>query len=257
VPDQNTECPLPNGFLLSVVVPVYNEVSTLAQLLERIRNSGVPCEIILVDDGSTDGTRELIESWRDQEDLRIYLHNTNQGKGAALRTGFSVATGHIVLIQDGDLEYNPDDYRRLIEPILRDDADVVYGSRFQEGRKHLYGWFYAGNRLLTLVSNVVNGLSLTDMETCYKVFRREVLLELAPQLQENRFGIEPEITAKLARMQGVRIGEVPISYQSRSFAEGKKIRLRDGLRALWCICRYGARFSVPRTLTYRKNRRVN
>jgi len=241
VPDQNSVAPLPEGFLLSVVVPVYNEVGTLAQLLERIRNSGVPCEIILVDDGSTDGTRDLIESWRDQKDLRICLHDTNQGKGAALRTGFAAATGPITLIQDGDLEYDPADYRRLIDPILRDDADVVYGSRFQEGRKHLYGWFYAGNRLLTIVSNIVNGLSLTDMETCYKVFRREVLEELAPQLQENRFGIEPEITAKLARMQDVRLCEVPISYQSRSFAEGKKIRLQDGLRALWCIFRYGVR----------------
>jgi len=207
VPDQNTECPLPEGFLLSVVVPVYNEVGTLAQLLERIRNSGVPCEIILVDDGSTDGTRELIEGWRDQEDLRIRLHDANQGKGAALRTGFAEATGDIILIQDGDLEYDPSDYRRLIDPILRDDADVVYGSRFQEGRKHLYGWFYAGNRLLTMASNLVNGLSLTDMETCYKVFRRDVLLELAPQLQENRFGVEPEVTARLAQMQDVRLCE--------------------------------------------------
>jgi len=238
VPDQNTEPPLPEGFLLSVVVPVYNEVGTLAQLLERIRNSGVPCEIILVDDGSTDGTRELLEGWHDQEDLQICLHGKNQGKGAALRTGFAAATGDIVLIQDGDLEYNPADYRRLIDPILRDKADVVYGSRFQGGRSHLYCWFYAGNRLLTMVSNVVNGLSLTDMETCYKVFRREVLSKLSPQLQENRFGIEPEITARLAQMKDVRLCEVPISYQSRSFAEGKKIRLRDGLRALWCIFWY-------------------
>jgi len=239
VPDKSPE--YPEVFLLSVVVPVYNEVETLAQLLERIRSSGVPCEIILVDDGSTDGTRELIQSWPRQDDLVIRLHDTNLGKGAALRTGFAVAAGDIVLIQDGDLEYNPADYRRLIGPILCGEADVVYGSRFQEGRSHLYCWFYAGNRLLTMVSNIVNGLSLTDMETCYKVFRREVLSELAPQLQEDRFGIEPEITARLARMQGVRIGEVAIFYQSRSFAEGKKIRLRDGLRALWCIVRYGVR----------------
>ena len=143
------------------------------------------------------------------------------------------------MIQDGDLEYDPADYRRLIHPILRDEADVVYGSRFQEGRGHRYGWFYRGNWLLTRVSNVVNGMALTDMETCYKVFRREVLDTLAPRLRENRFGIEPEIAAKLARMREVRLCEVPVSYQGRSFAEGKKIRLRDGLQALWCIFRYG------------------
>jgi len=236
-----SDCPLPEGFLLSVVVPVYNEVGTLTELLERIRSSGVPCEIILVDDGSTDGTRELVEGWSGQENLQIFLHYTNLGKGAALRTGFAVAVGDIVLIQDGDLEYNPDDYRRLIEPILKGDAEVVYGSRFQTGRGHLYGWFYAGNRLLTMVSNVVNGLTLTDMETCYKVFRREVLAELSPMLQEDRFGIEPEITARLAHMKNVRICEVSISYQSRSFSEGKKIRVRDGMRALWCIFRYGVK----------------
>lgn len=229
----------PAGFLLSVVVPVYNEVGTIEVLLERIGSCGVPCEIVLVDDGSTDGTRELLQGLSPQGNLKISFHDTNQGKGAALRTGFSKTIGDIILIQDGDLEYNPEDYRRLIEPIISDEADAVYGSRFQEGRRHLYGWFYLGNRLLTIISNFVNGLALTDMETCYKVFRREVLLELAPQLQEDRFGIEPEMTAKLSRMRSVRLSEVPVSYQSRSFAAGKKIRLRDGLHALRCIFRYG------------------
>lgn len=236
-----SEYPLPEGFLLSVVVPVYNEVRTLEQLIARIRDNGVPCEIIIVDDGSSDGTRDLIEDWRDQKDLRVCLHETNLGKGAALRTGFAETTGDIVLIQDGDLEYDPRDYRQLIEPLLKGEADVVYGSRFLQGRRHHYAWFYAGNRFLTMISNSMNGLALTDMETCYKVFRREVLLRLAPQLQEDRFGIEPEITARLARIPDIRICEVPVSYQSRSYAEGKKLRFRDGLRALWCIIRFALR----------------
>ncbi len=175
MPAQSTQDSLPVGFLLSVIVPVYNEAATLERLLERIQENPIPCEIVVVDDGSTDGTRELLQNRPDWDHLVVCFHNTNRGKGAALRTGFAVAKGDIILIQDGDLEYDPADYRRLIRPILQDEADVVYGSRFQAGQGHRYGWFYRGNWLLTRVSNVVNGLTLTDMETCYKVFRREVL----------------------------------------------------------------------------------
>jgi len=238
VPDVKN--PLPDGFLLSVVVPVYNEAETLGPLLERIRMNPVPCQVIVIDDGSTDGTGRVLEDLaRRDKHLLVYSHLTNRGKGAALRTGFAAVSGQMVLIQDGDLEYDPADYRRLIGPILQDEADVVYGSRFLSGRMHRHGWFFCGNWLLTRISNLVNGLALTDMETCYKVFRRDVLETLAPRLREDRFGIEPEITARLARMESVRIREVPISYQGRSYAAGKKIRCRDGLRALWCIIRYG------------------
>jgi len=239
VPAQTTQDLLPAGFLLSVVVPVYNEADTLEPLLERIRKTPVPCEIVVIDDGSTDGTRERIRGWPPRDDLVKCFHATNRGKGAALRTGFAAASGPIVLIQDGDLEYDPADYRNLIGPILRDEADVVYGSRFLTHPGPLKDPIYLGNWLLTKASNLVNGLDLSDMETCYKVFRREVLVELAPRLREDRFGIEPEITARLAQMEGLRIREVPITYHRRTFAEGKKIRLRDALRALWCIIRYG------------------
>ncbi len=232
--------PLPDGFLLSVVVPVFNEVQTVAEVVRRVRASSVPCEIILVDDGSTDGTRELLEGWRDQRDLKIVMHETNRGKGAALRSGFAQATGDVVIVQDADLEYDPAEYVKLIQPIVEDQADVVFGSRFTgDNQRVLYFWHYAGNRLLTLLSNVTCNLNLTDMETCYKAFRREVIQRITPALRENRFGIEPEITAKVARLPGVRIHERPISYFGRTYAEGKKITWRDGLRALWCIVRYG------------------
>lgn len=231
---------LPDGFLLSVVVPVFNEVRTVAEVVRRVRASGVHCEIILVDDGSSDGTRDLLESWRDQSDLKILMHDVNRGKGAALRSGFMHATGDVVIVQDADLEYDPAEFTKLIQPIVENQADVVFGSRFAgDNQRVLYFWHYAGNRLLTLLSNVMTNLNLTDMETCYKAFRREVIQRIAPTLRENRFGIEPELTAKVARLPGVRVHERPISYFGRTYAEGKKITWRDGLRALWCIVRYG------------------
>ncbi|MEX2558344.1 MAG: glycosyltransferase family 2 protein [Pirellulales bacterium] len=230
---------LPDGFLLSVVIPVYNELNTVAEVIRRVRDSGVPTEIILVDDGSTDGTRELLESWRGQDDLKIVLHERNQGKGAALRTGFQQASGDVVIVQDADLEYDPHEFEKLIQPIVEGQADVVFGSRFTgDNQRVLYFWHSVGNKLLTLFSNAMTNLNLTDMETCYKAFRREVIQRIAPTLREQRFGIEPEITAKVASLPGIRVFERPISYAGRTYAEGKKITWRDGLRALWCIIRY-------------------
>lgn len=230
---------LPPGFRLSVVIPVYNERHTVAELVDRVRGAGVPTEIILVDDASTDGSRELLQSWRDQRDLKILFHETNRGKGAALRTGFAAAAGDVVIVQDADLEYDPAEYSKLIQPIVEDQADVVFGSRFSgDNQRVLYFWHYAGNRLLTLLSNVFTNLNLSDMETCYKVFRRDVLAQVTPHLREERFGIEPEITAKVASLPGIRIFERPISYSGRTYAQGKKITWRDGCRALWCIWKY-------------------
>lgn len=230
---------LPEGFVLSVVIPVFNEVKTVAQVLARVRASGVPVEIIVVDDGSTDGTRELLAGWSDQRDLRVVLHERNRGKGAALRTGFQLATGDVVIVQDADLEYDPGEFALLIQPIVENEADVVFGSRFTgDNQRVLYFWHYLGNKFLTLLSNMATNLNLTDMETCYKAFRRDVIQRIAPQLREDRFGIEPELTAKVAHLPGVRIHERPISYAGRTYAEGKKITWRDGFRALWCIVRY-------------------
>ena len=230
---------LPADFRLSVVIPVYNEIDTVSEVVSRVRRSGVPCEIVLVDDASTDGTRQLLESWPAQPNLKILFHQRNQGKGAALKTGFEHVTGDAVIIQDADLEYDPSEYRYLLQPILQDGADAVFGSRFAgDNQRVLYFWHYVGNRLLTMLSNCVTNLNLTDMETCYKVFTRETIRRIAPTLREKRFGIEPEITAKVARLPGVRIHERPISYSGRTYAEGKKITWRDGLRALWCIFRY-------------------
>ncbi|MHB1038474.1 MAG: glycosyltransferase family 2 protein [Pirellulales bacterium] len=230
---------LPEGFRLSVVVPVYNEADTLPELVRRVRASDVPTEIILVDDGSTDGTRALLESWSTEPDLKIFFHATNQGKGAALKLGFEHAEGDAVIVQDADLEYDPAEYAKLIQPIVENQADVVFGSRFQgDNQRALYFWHYAGNRFLTCLSNIFTNLNLTDMETCYKVFSRDVLRKIAPTLREKRFGIEPELTAKVARLPGVRIHERSISYAGRTYAQGKKITWRDGLRAAWCIVRY-------------------
>lgn len=225
--------------LLTVIVPVYNERQTIAEILKRICTVNVDKEIIVVDDCSTDGTREWLRELK-QANLRVLYHDVNRGKGAALQTGFRAARGDIVLIQDADLEYHPSDYPNLLKPILDGHADVVYGSRFLGGSEHrvLYFWHYAGNKLLTLFSNMFTNLNLSDMETGYKVFRREVIEKL--ELQETRFGIEPEMTAKIARM-GCRVYEVGISYYGRTYAEGKKITFKDGLRALWCIVKYGAR----------------
>jgi glycosyltransferase involved in cell wall biosynthesis len=231
--------PLPKDFRLSVVVPVYNERATLEEIVRRIRAVEIPKEIILVDDGSTDGTRELLAAMEGQPDLVIVLHEQNQGKGAALRSGFARATGDVVLIQDADLEYDPVQYRLLLQPIVEGAADVVFGSRFLPTGPHrvLYFWHYVANRVLTTVSNMFTGLNLTDMETCYKVFRREVIADILPTLKENRFGIEVELTAKVARRK-YRIYELGISYFGRTYGEGKKIGFCDAVHALWCIVRY-------------------
>jgi glycosyltransferase involved in cell wall biosynthesis len=230
---------LPDGFRLSVVVPVYNEVNTLGEIVARIRASFIEKEIILVDDGSTDGTRDLLARLEGQADLRIFYHPENRGKGAALRTGFGHAQGDVVIVQDADLEYDPAEYPRLIQPIVEGAADVVFGSRFLPQGPHrvLYFWHSVANRLLTTLSNMFTGLNLTDMETCYKVFRREVIESILPTLKENRFGIEAEVTAKVARRK-FRIFELGISYFGRTYGEGKKIGIRDAFRALWCIVRY-------------------
>lgn len=228
--------------LLSIVIPVYNERATLLELVGRVVNAdtGIDREIILVDDGSTDGTRELypeIEKRWPEESFQIKLMSRNRGKGAALRAGFALAKGDIVIIQDADLEYEPADYPRLLKPILDGKADVVYGSRFvgsQAHRVHFF-WHMVGNKLLTLLSNMLTNLNLTDIETCYKVFRKEVLNSFT--LVSNRFTVEPEITAKVAR-GGWRIYEVGISYSGRSYTEGKKITWKDGLVAFWAILRF-------------------
>jgi len=222
---------------LSVVVPVFNESQTIAEIIRRVQavDVGMGKEIIVVDDGSTDGTREILQALA-FPDLKIILHERNLGKGAALRSGFSEAGGDIVLVQDADLEYDPREYPQLLEPILDGRADVVYGSRFLGGpHRVLYFWHYVGNTFLTTFSNILSNLNLTDMETCYKVFRREVLGKI--ELKSLRFGFEPEITMKLARLK-CRVYEVPISYSGRDYAEGKKIGWKDGLAALFHLIRF-------------------
>jgi glycosyltransferase involved in cell wall biosynthesis len=221
---------------LSVVVPCFNERDTVAQLIDTVLASPWVAEVVVVDDGSTDGSREILAAIDDPR-VRVELHTRNAGKGAALRTGFALASAEYVIVQDADLEYDPAEYGLVLEPLLADKADVVYGSRFQSGRPHrvLYFWHSLGNRLLTLTSNVFTDLNLTDMETCYKAFRREVIQSI--HIEENRFGFEPEITAKVAR-GGWRVYEVGISYSGRTYADGKKIGWRDGVRACYCIVRY-------------------
>jgi glycosyltransferase involved in cell wall biosynthesis len=218
---------------VSVVVPVYNEVHTIRALLARIQAVPLEKETIIVDDGSTDGTRLQLQELSGEKDVRVLYHERNQGKGAALRTGFGATTGDVVLIQDADLEYNPLDYPLLLAPIFEGNADVVYGSRFLSGpHRVLFFWHYIGNKLLTLLSNALSNLNLSDMETGYKAFRREILNDIT--LKSNRFGFEPEFTMKVAK-KGVRIYEVPISYHGRTYAEGKKIDWRDGVKAIFAL----------------------
>jgi len=239
---------------LSVVMPVYNERATIEKILERVQAVEIDKEIILVDDGSTNGTREFLEAvgqtaavrnpdgrehaqtTTHTANIRVFFSDRNRGKGAALRRGFREARGSIVIVQDADLEYDPQQYSELIEPIEQGVADVVFGTRFQAGsHRVLFFWHYVGNKFLTTLSNMFTNLNLSDVWTCYKVFRREVLQEI--ELCEDRFGFEPEVTAKVAK-KGWRIYEVPISYDGRTYAEGKKITWRDGVKAIWCILRY-------------------
>lgn len=230
---------LPADFLLSVVIPVYNEATTVAKVIERVRQTNLPLQIILVDDGSTDGTRDVLERLSDDDGLIVVFHEKNQGKGAALKTGFSEATGDIVVVQDADMEYDPEDFRMLLQPILENTADVVYGSRFSGADRAVSPlWHLAANKLITNLFNLFHGHRFTDVETCYKLFRRELIQEIAPKLREKRFGIELEMTARLLRDRETRFHERPIRYSRRSYAEGKKIGWRDGLWALWCIVRY-------------------
>ncbi|SRR6266568_2114420 len=225
--------------LISIVIPVFNEVQTIATVLEQVEAVNLPYakEIIIIDDFSTDGTRELLHKLDDNGTTRVICHSRNQGKGAALKTGFAQTRGDIVIIQDADLEYDPQEYPKLLQPILDGKADVVYGSRFVGSGPHrvIYFWHYIGNTLLTLLSNMLTNLNLTDMETCYKAFKREIIDQIS--LDEDRFGFEPEFTAKVAKLR-CRIYEVGISYSGRSYQEGKKIGWRDGFRALWCILKY-------------------
>lgn len=221
---------------LSVVIPVYNETDTVANVIQRVRETPYDVEIIVVDDGSTDGTWERLQGVSAGDDLVLLRQETNRGKGAALRMGFERVSGDIVIIQDADLEYDPRDYPKLLEPILDGRADVVFGSRFLGGpHRVLFFWHYLGNKFLTLLSNALTNLNLTDMETCYKAFRAPVLRGLS--IRSDRFGFEPEFTAKVAR-RGLRIYEVPISYSGRNYAEGKKITWRDGVAALFTILRF-------------------
>ena len=223
---------------ISIVIPCYNEANTIEAIIKAVLSSPINNrEVIIVDDNSTDGTKEILNKKISPLVEKIIYHEINQGKGAALRTGFKNVTGDVVIIQDADLEYNPQEYPILLQPILDGVADVVYGSRFQGGQAHrvLYFWHYVGNKILTLLSNMFTNLNLTDMETCYKAFRIEILKKI--NIEENHFGVEPEITAKIAKLD-CRIYEVGISYNGRTYKEGKKINWKDGIEALWCIVKY-------------------
>jgi glycosyltransferase involved in cell wall biosynthesis len=221
---------------LSVIIPIYNEIKTLKTIVERVQKTGLVKEIILVDDGSTDGTREVLASYDRMADIQVILHKTNQGKGAAVRSGISAATGDLLLIQDADLEYNPNDYPKLLAPFEDGNAEVVYGSRFLGGpHRVILFWHKVANQLLTLTTNLLFDTILTDMETGYKVFRREVLQGIT--IRSNRFNFEPEITAKILKRHA-RIFEVPISFNPRDYSEGKKIKLKDAIEAMWALWKY-------------------
>jgi len=246
----------PHTLRVSVVIPVYNERRYIEEILRRVQDSALAYEIVIVDDASTDGTRQLLQQLQEQQsgghrevpatdgrgplylaNIRFFFQERNQGKGAAVRRAFHESTGDLLLVQDADLEYDPKDYPRLLEPILDGRADVVYGSRFLGGpQRVLFFWHYIGNKFLTLLSDMITNLNLSDMESCYKVFRREVIESI--QLKSNRFGFEPEVTAKIAKIRKWRVYEVPISYSGRTYEEGKKITWRDGFEALYTIVRY-------------------
>ena len=232
----------PDNFTLSVVIPVYNEEKTLSTIVDVVRAVPIRKQIILVDDCSKDGSYAVMQSFANDErnTFTCLRHEKNRGKGAALRTGFAAVTGDVVLIQDADLEYDPNEYPSLLQPIWDGKADVVYGSRFMGGAPHrvLYYWHSVGNKFLTTFSNFFTNLNLTDMETCYKVFTADVIRKILPTLQQDRFGFEPEITAKIARAH-LRIYEIGISYSGRTYGEGKKIGWKDGFRAIYCILKYG------------------
>jgi glycosyltransferase involved in cell wall biosynthesis len=234
---------------VSIVIPCYNEKATIASIIEAVQLTPIEeKEIIVVDDASTDGTTELLRDTLARQVDRVVFHSRNQGKGAALRTGFKVASGDVVIVQDADMEYDPQEIPLLLEPIIQNKADVVFGSRFMSGRPHRvhYFWHMVGNRFLTLLSNMLTNINLTDMETCYKMFRKEILDGI--QIEEERFGFEPEITAKIARSK-CRIYEVGISYHGRTYEQGKKIGWKDGVRALWVICKYNLWHRPKREIT--------
>ena len=238
---------IPDDFLLSVVIPIYNEERTLRILIDRVRAVPIRKELVLVEDCSKDNTRKILEQLEAESAanpdpmnaISVTYHEVNKGKGAAVRTGFSIAKGNAIVIQDADLEYNPTEYSRLLRPIIEGAADVVYGSRFLGDQEHrvLYFWHSIGNKVLTLLSNGFTNLNLTDMETCYKVFTRKALADIWPTLKQNRFGIEPELTAKIARRR-LRVYEMSISYHGRTYQDGKHIGIKDGFQAIWCVIRY-------------------
>ena len=230
---------LPDGFVLSVVVPVFNESGTVASVVDRLQATGLPMQIILIDDGSKDGTFEAMSDYENDPDIIVIAHEKNRGKGAAIRTGFERATGDIVVIQDADREYDPSDFRYLLQPLIAGEADVAYGTRYGHYDRQLSPWWHQTvNAMITSLASIAIGIRLSDVETCYKMVPREHLTKILPDLQENRFGIEIELTARLAR-QGLRFTERPIRYQHRWYDEGKKIGWKDGVRALWCIVKYG------------------
>jgi len=226
---------------LSIVIPVYNEIGTIREIISRVQETFLPAglskEIVIVDDFSTDGTREILQDYAKSDSCKVFFHERNRGKGAALRTAIAHTSGDIVLVQDADLEYDPRDYPKLLDPILEGKADVVYGSRFVggESKRVFFFWHYVGNKFLTILSNMFTNLNLTDMETCYKVFRGEIIRKIG--IEQDRFGFEPEVTSKVARM-GLRIYEVGISYSGRTYVEGKKINWKDGAKAIWTILKY-------------------